>query len=81
MTAVNAQPQVPPAAAVKIRGETCRRCKFSDQKGAGLFCVRNPPTVVIVPDQAGRPTTGSAWPPVNPQQWCGEFKLRIEGVS
>lgn len=52
---------------------TCRNCAVID--GA---CRRNPPVPFVVPGPHGMPTAISAWPPVQPHQWCGEYQRAEE---
>lgn len=59
-----------------IRPENCRSCKFSDRDGQNLHCHRNPPSAQVL-ILNGRPQPVSTWPVVLPDQWCGQFTLRI----
>jgi hypothetical protein len=45
-------------------------------------CRRKPPKTFLVPGPGGAPANLSAWPPVKPEFWCGEFKveLTLEGA-
>lgn len=72
--AMQAAPQV-------IRAERCEKCRWLAVEQGDMFCHRQPPSVQIMRDQRGAPTPVSAFPPVGPTQFCGEFKPRLEGVS
>lgn len=62
----------------------CASCEFAHRIPAGLRCLRNPPTVHLVPiteSLAGiSPQLGvqGIWPPVDPDNWCGEYAPRTE---
>lgn len=62
----------------------CQNCKFrytERQPGAKqMFCRRNPPqaTIIMVPSPKGpQPVPIAAFPPVQPEMFCGEWGPRI----
>ncbi len=66
--------------------DNCASCKFAHEVATDLYCRRNPPSAqtVIVPQGNGRMGTQvfSAWPPVKPGQWCGEYRrLLVASIS
>ena len=73
-----------------IRTETCARCKWSTMQPGNVKqrqCRRMPPTVGIFPQMDARTgrvlgnLTITAYPTVQNEEWCGEFKPRLEGLS
>jgi hypothetical protein len=59
---------------------TCRFAKLADEKQRGYECHRFPPTPLLVPmDNPMTRETGLAlqgyFPPVNADNWCGEWAL------
>lgn len=71
-----------------IRPHRCEKCAWAtpshNNKGL-LDCKRYPPTLTVFPvqDQAGRMAFQeyTCDPKVQPENWCGEFKPRIEGLN
>lgn len=69
-----------------LTDRTCLTCKHKVVEGAGkakpqMFCRRNPPTatILMIPGPQGvAPVPVAAFPPVQPDMWCGEHKPRIE---
>lgn len=61
-----------------IRTEQCAKCKWAtpEQGSTNFECRRFNPSVIGVPTDRGIMRI-SAWPVVQPQQWCGEFKPNI----
>lgn len=61
-----------------IGGKTCRSCEFKLVVAQNIFCRRYPPTTLIVPQSMpdGKivPSVQSAFPPVNPDNPCGEYR-------
>ena len=53
--------------------ERCGECRFSWKKGRRLSCRRFPP-VIVDSDSDGE--SWSAFPEVNPVNYCGEFKSK-----
>jgi hypothetical protein len=77
-------PRVAPG--ILVRGERCEKCKFAQilPQNTNLECCRFPPqqTFILVPSQQGpRVERLAASPVVTPNQWCGEFRPRIDGVN
>lgn len=70
---------IQPVTGPMIRPDRCGNCKFAVASAGTrqLMCRRNPPTMFPLPARNGGFTTASAWPPVQPDQWCGEFALRL----
>ena len=72
-----------------IRTEVCAKCKWSTMQPGNVNqrqCRRFPPTALHVPqmDRMGRiagTMTISGYPLVKNDEWCGEFKPRVEGLS
>ena len=68
-----------------LTDRTCLTCKHKvispDGEQKQFFCRRNPPTasVLLVPGPEGRPVTMTfaAFPPVQPEMFCGEWAPRI----
>lgn len=60
---------------------SCRQCRFffefpaTPQMPAQPQCHRNPPTAAFIPAQGPYgPTWVSAYPPINPDYPCGEYR-------
>jgi hypothetical protein len=65
-----------------IGAECCEACKFYKLHPNGGKCHRMPPTALLILGQGpgGMPAhaaTMADWAPVNPDQWCGEFKRGV----
>lgn len=75
---LGAQPQL----RTMVRNECCNKCKWHAALAgqANFECRRFPPTMSFMPTNHG-PQPISAYPPVTPEHWCGEFKPGIEGVN
>lgn len=62
-----------------IGGRTCRSCahRHISAPGAGVFCKRYPPQILLVPVSAPngqmQATIQSAYPTVDPSLPCGEY--------
>lgn len=60
-----------------IGSKSCRSCEHILKFNGGLFCRRNPPTVIPIiqagPNGAPQALVHSSYPPVNPDQPCGEY--------
>lgn len=65
----------------KVRFEKCSTCKWAEPAEQVYFCHRNPPMVTVLTDPNGQPTPVAAWPPVRPDQWCGEHTPSLELAS
>ena len=61
-----------------ITANTCKTCKHSWNGNGQLFCRRYPPMTTFVPDAQNRPCPISSYPPISPDQSCGEYKPKIE---
>lgn len=71
-----------PIARPLIRAESCQRCKWAAAMPAGGWqCRRYPPTAAVVANSRGGFGTVSDFPPTGADSWCGEFAVRIEGMS
>lgn len=60
-----------------IGAKSCRSCEHRLLKGASVFCRRYPPQTFVVPQQGpnGPVMSPMSWyPPVNPEDPCGEYK-------
>jgi hypothetical protein len=60
-----------------IGAKSCRSCEHRLLKGSSVFCRRYPPQtfVTIQSSPNGPVTTPMSWyPPVNPDEPCGEYK-------
>jgi len=58
-------------------GEFCETCAYweSDEAEESIGeCRRNPPQVIILPDEDGTPTPVSIFPAAEADQWCGEYQ-------
>jgi hypothetical protein len=69
-----------PAPKPLIRSSNCGNCRFAVPVGKGAECRRNPPTTFLMSGQHG-PMPVAAWPPIGPEQFCGEWKTKIEGAT
>lgn len=67
-----------PRPGVLIRTERCEKCKYATPEGRSenFLCHRNAPQVVGVPTPQGMKVV-SAFPTVQPQQWCAEYVPQI----
>lgn len=67
--------------------KSCGQCRHyvPDDKGQQGVCRRNPPTVVVLPQRGPGGAVGVApvgmWPPVMPNQWCGEYAVALPGIN
>jgi len=60
---------------------TCCECLFSRRRAVNgakgsepqLQCHRSPPELKPVPQQNGGMSLISFWPPIDENEWCGEF--------
>lgn len=64
---------------------TCKTCIYSLKEGENLFCHRNPPAAQLIPIPSGKILQGSnqqqqvnltpvsVFPPVQENNFCGEF--------
>ena len=66
----------------------CSTCRFMQTDAGDNSCLRNPPSVTLVPTPIRHPITGetgvslqnySAWPIVQLTQWCGQWESSIGG--
>lgn len=64
-----------------IRPRRCETCQFAMVAGRGINCHRNPPAAHVLPGAGGQPVPISVFPPVQADQFCGEWKAKIEGVQ
>jgi hypothetical protein len=78
-----------------IAPPSCGKCHWAFLDGQQLTCRRNPPQQSIImaplpqgplarPDPRGvgvAPATFAAFPNVQRNQWCGEFRLDIQKMS
>jgi hypothetical protein len=68
-----------------IRARTCRACAHSQIEGAQRTCHAHPPSAhpILMPTPQGpRPVgTTSAFPIVQDNEWCGEWRARIETAA
>lgn len=57
----------------------CKDCRFAytNEIDSSMACRRSPPVVVNLMSPKG-PITIGQWPPTRPDNWCGEFKTKIE---
>lgn len=71
------------------RPMTCSTCKFSDiamdlnrkpviAPDAPKICRRYPPLPMFLPDHRGQPGVRNVWPVMQPTDFCGEWKSKIE---
>lgn len=64
--------------AMIIGSKSCRSCEFLSRKDGQMYCCRYPPTpfCVMQPNGQGGMTANiiAAYPPVNPDMPCGEYK-------
>ena len=58
------------------RSERCESCKFVFVDGPSMECHRNPPHGQVMIAN-GQPQVVACFPPVQPHQYCGEFKSKI----
>lgn len=65
-----------PVPAKVIRAESCGSCKYAERAGQMFECHFNPPFGTLVPTQAG-PQPVSCFPPVKGEQWCGQYKIKL----
>lgn len=60
------------------RQDHCAICAFVDRDQSGqLYCRANPPSVQVIPvpvPEGVQMRTIAVFPPVQPQQWCGQWK-------
>lgn len=64
---------------------TCADCRFSRQEADQLLCRRYPPNSAVIPmpgqDALGRKgislQTVAAPTPVRPDEWCGEWAVKL----
>jgi hypothetical protein len=56
--------------------DTCEGCKFFRPESPAGECRRHAPSVLLMPTQTGHTTIG-CFPPTRPDNWCGEFQIRI----
>lgn len=65
--------------------KSCGQCRHFLPEGQQGFCRRNPPTVVLLPQRGPGGAVGvapaSTWPPVTPNQWCGEYAVALPGLT
>lgn len=67
-----------------VRAESCQQCKFAVLAPGNVKqrqCRRNPPTAAHIMIRAGQFMTYTGFPVVQPDNWCGEFRPKIEGMS
>lgn len=57
----------------------CHNCKFLHVQPNGRVaeCRRNPPTPFLIPSGEGQMSGVKMWPPISPQDWCGEHKPKL----
>lgn len=66
-----------------IRPDRCEMCKFASplRNDERYECHRNPPAVTAFlgpgPDGGVQVLNSTAFPLVQPSQWCSEFKMKI----
>jgi len=58
------------------RTERCESCKFAFVDGQSMECHRNPPHGQVLIAN-GVPQAIACFPPIQPHQYCGEFKPKI----
>jgi hypothetical protein len=78
-----ALPGLPPSSVKLIRPNRCEACKFFEKQHPAHQhgeCHKNPPMASIIPTNKG-PQTLSAFPLVQPTQWCGAFETKIAAVN
>lgn len=72
-----------PQPAKLIRAHRCETCKYAEREGGvskNYACHKGPPAVSILPSNKG-PMPLTAFPMVQPDQWCGAFEPKIENVN
>ena len=60
-----------------IGAKSCRNCEFKIAKGTQLHCRRYPPQTFVLPSIGPQGPTWAPmtwYPPVNPDEPCGEHK-------
>ena len=65
-----------------IASRSCGSCVFGVGGGREVYCRANPPTLHMVTRLVnGAPQTGQmvAFPKVEPDWWCGQFKAQVHG--
>lgn len=70
---------------VLLMDENCGRCRFWSGDGSGVdMCRRNPPTLLVIPEDKYMGVKRilhsivAKHPPMYADDWCGEFKRRID---
>jgi len=62
--------------------DTCTHSKLRTQMGAvGLYCHRNPPTMILLTTTPGQAQMLGLWPPVDKLDSCGEYEYHAMGRS
>lgn len=69
-------------ASTLLRPERCEKCKWhaAVANQPHLECRRNPPTPSVIPTNRGLQTI-CTFAIVQPDAWCGEFKVQLEGIN
>lgn len=58
----------------------CKECKFYKVDPSNVskgFCHKNTPTLTVVITPRG-PAPIGGWPPVDGDEWCGEYQVRVQ---
>jgi len=67
--------------------ERCAECKFFLTDNGGHYCRRYPPTmamlmaapqVALSANRGSTPMPVSSYPPIQRNQWCGEYKRKLD---
>lgn len=68
----------------EVKCSNCRFCvRITDPKNIGAqqaVCKSSAPTTIVLPTAQGQLTVSGMWPPVSPDEWCGEFEPTETGV-
>jgi len=76
-------PGLPKSTGKLIRPQRCENCHWAEKSNPAhpvFECHKGPPTAAILATNKG-PQTLSAFPLVQPTQWCGEWKPKISQVN